>query len=133
MHTQKTQSGYVLLLSMILISIVGVVIGTTLLLIGVNSTKRSILQEESSIARVLADACAEYALDQLRQNYSYAGNESLNFTTGNCDILPVLQNGLVRTLQTRGMVDTASRQVAVEITGNSPQLTLGSWQEVADF
>ena len=128
------QRGYVLLISVLLTAVVGTAIAATLPLLGASSAQMGIAAEQSAKARALADACAEYALNELRQSAGYGGSETLILGQGSCTVLSVLGNGNQnRTVQTTGTVGNATRRVEVVVANINPQLTLDSWQEVWEF
>ena len=127
-------SGYAVLISVLLITAVGGAIAVSLLLIGVGSSRTSFAFQQSIQARGLADACAEEALQRLRESVWYGGGETLVLNTGICEIQAIAGTGNAnRTIQTTGSVGTIKRKVKVVITTIHPAPVVSSWQEVASF
>lgn len=130
----KKENGYVTLLAVLIVGVIGVSIGVSLVLVGIGVSQTGFALEQSKEARALADACAEKALNALRLDPDYGGNEIFTLGNGNCSILPVISAGRnKRTIQTVGAVGTIVRKVKVEVGQMSPQIGLNSWQEVSDF
>ena len=132
--SKKKKSGYVVLMTILLLSAIGMAISLFLLSSGVNNAKIIIAKEQGMIARHLADACGEKALDNLRKNINYSGNESISFTEGSCFIRTVLGTGNSnRTIQTTGTKNDIIRKEEIKINTVSPQINITSWKEVSDF
>src|SRR5437868_4449058 len=83
------RGGYILLITILIVGAIATAIVTTLLFLGASSTTVSIAVQQSSQAIGNAQACADYALLQLRTNPQFEGNLSLNFDNGTCDILSI--------------------------------------------
>lgn len=134
MKVFRKKNAFISLISVLVISIAGTAIALTLLWLSTGSTKSRIAITGSSQAGELANLCAEVALNNLKRNINYSGNETISVTEGSCQILSVLGSGNNnRTIQTSGTVGTYIRKVEVQIQEVSPQIQLTSWQEVADF
>jgi len=132
--SSQRQKGYILLLSLLVVGAIGISISIGILLVGVGSSQNGIVIEQGLQARMLSHTCAEYALDELRKDDSYSGNETLSFTEGDCEVRPVLGTGNTnRTVQTIGTTGQANGRVEVEISVVSPEVTISSWKEVGSF
>ena len=128
------RSGFITLVSVLVVGAVGLSIAVSLLLLGLGSSRTSFALQESNEAKALANACAEEALQKLRESVYYAGNETKTFTLGSCQIQAVSGTGnLSRTLQTVGIVRQTQRKVKVIVSRVHPIPGITSWQEVADF
>lgn len=133
MNYKKKKKAYVSLVAIIIITFSGIAIVGTLIWLSVSATKTNVSNRESLQARSLADLCAEKALNELKKDNNYAGSETDVYTYGECEILAVQASGLERTVQVEGRASTVVRRVEIEITSITPVITVGSWQEVADF
>lgn len=132
--SHPNQKGYVILISVLVVSIVGLAIAASVITLGIGSSQTALSSQQSFQARALADACAEHALNELRQSTGYSGSETLSFGSGSCDILAISGSGNTnRTIQASGTVDTLVRKVVVTVAEVQPQLIVSQWQEVADF
>ncbi|MDP3724309.1 MAG: hypothetical protein Q8R11_01605 [bacterium] len=123
-----------MLLSVLLITAVAGAIAVSLLLLGVGSSRTSFAFQQSIQARGLADACAEEALQRLRESVWFSGGETLTLTSGTCEIQAIAGTGNSnRTIQTVGSVGTIKRKVKVIVTTVHPTPVISSWQEVGSF
>ena len=127
----RRAKGYVSLLSMLIATVIGLGIATSLLLLGINSAKGSITLIQSNQAKGLANACLEHALLSLNNSSAYAGNETINFPLGSCQVAVVVNGGgQVRTIQTTGTVGTVVRKVQAQTSQLTPTVVITSWQEI---
>ena len=130
------QQGYVVLLSVVLLGAIGLTVAISLILLGLGGSRTGFSEQQSLEARALADSCAETALDSLRQDSGFAGNQTLTIGNGNCTINAVQFDGTVYTIQSFGVVGNVTRRLLVSAqrqTDPSVHMELISWQEVADF
>lgn len=130
--TASEEKGYIALLSTLFLVTIGGVVAGSLILLGLGFSKSSFALEQSNQAKALANACAEEALLKLKQDLSYAGNETITLASGSCQIQDVKGTGPNRIIKTTGTVGTIIRKVEVKVK-ISPSFTLTSWLEVADF
>lgn len=134
MITHSTRSGYILLITILVIGAVASAILSSLMILGIsaNQVSLSVLQANQSLAN--AQACAEYGLMKLRQSPSYAGNEFITIGTDQCEILTVGGIGNNnRVICAEGKVGDSVRRLEVVINQVLPQTKIYSWQEVAVF
>lgn len=125
------QKGFVSLLFILVISAIGISISTSLILLGINSTRTSLSQIQSAQARGLSNACMEEALQKLRESIYYSGNETLTLTTGNCQIQTITGTGNTnRTIVTTSTVGSSIRKVQTVVATINPAITISSWQEI---
>jgi len=68
------KKGYVVLLSILIVGAVGMAVTVSLLLLGLGSSRTSFAYEQSGYAKSLASACAEEALQQVRDSTSFTGS-----------------------------------------------------------
>lgn len=125
--------GYITLVSVLVVGAVGVAIATSLILLGLGSTRSSFANEQSEQAKALANACAEEGLQQIHDAASYTGTGNLTFGQGTCTYTVTSQGGQNRTIAASGSVGTIIRKVNVIINTISPAIQVVSWGEVADF
>lgn len=128
----KRRSGYVLLLSVLILSAVGTAIATSLILLGMASARTSFALARSAQARSLAYACAEEALQQLRLSSSYAGSGNLSIGPGSCTYSVTDAGSGNRNVTAVGTVGSVVRRMATSVTAYNPYLTLPNWQETAN-
>jgi len=122
--------GYITLMSVLIVGAVGTAIATSMLLLGLDSSRTSFAIEQSNQAKALANACAEEALQQIHDSISYIGNSNIPLGLGTCTYDITSQGGENRTITTEGQVGTITRKVEVVINGFQPSIQIISWQEV---
>lgn len=129
----KKSGGYVTLLSVLVLGAVGVAIAVSLLLLGLGSSRTSFALEQSNQAKALANACAEEALQQIRDATPFTGTGNLALGQGTCSYTVTSQGAQNRTIIASGTIGTIVRKVKIIINNISPVIQVISWQEVADF
>ncbi|HUQ30264.1 MAG TPA: hypothetical protein VM103_01965 [Candidatus Paceibacterota bacterium] len=124
--------GYITLMSVLVLGAIGVAIATSLLLMGIDSSRASFIEVQSGQAKGLADACAEEGLEQVRLASGYTGTGGLTLGQGTCVYTVTSQGGQNRIITASGTVGTIIRKVKIILTSITPLLTISSWQEVAE-
>lgn len=128
------RSGFILLITILIIGAIASAILSSLLLLGISANQVSLSVQQSQQALATAQACAEYALLQLRESPSYAGNEFLALGNDRCEVLPVGGIGNNnRAVCTEGTSGDAIRRLEIAVSQVLPQTKVYSWQEVAVF
>jgi hypothetical protein len=123
-------SGYVTLISLLVVGAVGVAIALSVILLGIGSSRTAFAIEQSDTAQGFANACAEEGLQQIRDAIAFTGSGNLTFSRGTCTYTVASQGGQNRTVITSGTVGTVVRRVSISITHITPVITISSWQEV---
>ncbi len=126
----NNNDGYILLISVLVVGAIGVAISTSLLLLGLGSSRTSHAYQQSNQAKALANACAEEGLEQIRNSTPFTGSGNLSFSTGLCTYTVTSQGGQNRTITASGTVSTVTRKISVIINSINPTITAVSWQEV---
>lgn len=132
-NSRSRNGGYVTLLSVLVVGAVGVTIATSLLLLGLGASRSSFAVEQSDQAKALANACAEEAMQQIRDSMPFTGSNDLSLGQGDCSYTVTSQGGQDRTVTATGEVGTVVRKVKIIIDQINPTIQVVSWQEVADF
>ncbi|MBN2016050.1 hypothetical protein JW766_04425 [Candidatus Dojkabacteria bacterium] len=128
----KKNKGFIALISVLVVGIVGLVVSIALLLLGLGASRTSFALEQSLQSRALANTCAEEALERIRRLPTYTGSGNLTFDYGSCAYTITDLGGSNREIQATGTVDSIVRKVKVNINQVSP-VNVTSWQEIADF
>lgn len=129
----NNRSGYITLISVLIVGAVGVAITLSIILLGVGSSRSSYAVEQSYQAKALANACAEEALQQIRDSLPFTGSGNLTLGQGACTYMVTNQGGQNRAIIASGTVGTIVRKVKIIIDKINPTIQVVSWQEVADF
>lgn len=124
--------GFITLVSVLVVSAVGLSIALSLLLLGLGSSRTSFALTQSIQARGLANACAEESLRKVKNSLSFSGTSTLFFSAGTCDYTVTNTGGQTRTITTSGTVGTIIRKVSILISQITPFIVVASWQEVAN-
>lgn len=124
------RSGFVTLLTTLFLVAIGGVVATSVLLLGLGASRTSFAQEQSAQARALANACAEEALQQIRDSTPFTGTGSLTLGQGTCSYTVTSGGGQNRTVTSSGTVGTIVRKVSISIDKINPKINVTSWQEV---
>ncbi len=130
---KRIKGGYVALISVIIICAVLLMVVITTAYIGMTQGIDSLIYSNSISAENLASACAEDALMNLKNNQNYAGNQTLDLSTGQCQILAITSLNNVKTVETSSSVNSATKKIKITVSQINPTMTVSSWQEVADF
>jgi len=133
-YNNKTiNNGYITLISVLIIGAVGLAVAISLLLLGLSSSKTSFAFEQSAQARALANACAEEALEQIKNLPSFEGEGNLSLGQGDCTYLVTTSGEQDRTITVMGTVGIIVRKAKIILDTVTPQISISSWKEVADF
>lgn len=130
----RSHDGYILLMTILIIGTVATAIVASLLFLGSTSSDISLAVQQSTEAMALAQGCAEYALQTLRENPAYLGDQTVSLGSGQCEILPVGGTGNTnRLLCAEGRVGQNYRRLEIIVQEVLPQTKIYSWQEVSVF
>jgi len=121
--------GFSTLLIVILLG--GVALGLTLSLStsSVWSIRGSVDAKVSNQAKSLVNACAEIALETLRENNGYTGTDSVLIGSNTCTYTVTNTGGSTRTITASGVVEDITRRVTITTNTFNP-LVVSSWLEV---
>lgn len=119
-------------MAVLIATVVGVALTTTMLTTSVSSTQTTIIEEYSYHARTLTDACVEAGLEQLRVDTNYTGTGLLSIGAGSCEYA-VEGSGGSTIVYATGTVDRVVRRVRVELDDLTPAPVVDSWEEVTTF
>ena len=133
MSDVRCSSGFITLISVLVVGAVGVAVAVSLILLGLGSSRTSFAVEQSNQAKGLANACAEEALQQIRDSTPFTGSGSLTLGQGTCSYTVTNQGGQNRTITSSGTVGSIMRKVKIIIDKINPTIQVVSWQEAPDF
>jgi len=127
------ENGFITLLSIIMVSAVGLSVILAISSAGINSIKTSRDLYKSNQAKALANACAEIALQNIRDDISYNGSGNLNIGGNNCSYAVFNQGGENRIIQAESSVSDSVSKIKILIDQINPKINTFLWQEVGDF
>ena len=82
--SSNRSKGYITLVSILIIGAVGFSISISLISSGLGNSRTSFALEQSAKAKGLADACAEFALKDIRQLASFIGTKTIHIGDNSC-------------------------------------------------
>jgi hypothetical protein len=122
-------NGFSTLLIVILIGSVALTLALTLSTSSVWSIKSSTDTKNGNITKAMANACAEVALEMLREDNNYIGSGSTTIDSNVCDYTVTNTGGTTRLIVISSVVNGITRRLNIE-TGSFNPLVISSWQEV---
>ena len=128
---QMSQSGYIALISSIIISILVLGIALAISSTGYFSRFDILKNEFKERSSALAEACVDTALLKLAKNQSYNGNENINVGNDQCSILIIETASGQKIIKTKAIFQNAVTNL--KITVNNTNLSVIYWEEVAKF
>lgn len=93
------------------------------------SIQDSLVLKRAVIARSISNACAEVALETMRQNSSYVGSNSISLNGHDCDYTVSNLGGNNRNILVTTLVDNVENKIEIE-TDNFNPLNIVTWQEI---
>ena len=128
------KNGYVALISVIIINAVLLMIVITSAYIGITQGLNSLLYNNHLKSEGLASACGEQALMNLKDDPDYAGNETINLGSDQCQILPIVNlGGQARIIQVSSSIGGATKKNRISVGKINPTINVTSWQVVVEF
>ena len=129
----EMNKGYIALISVILISAIGVAIMLSVIASGITAAKTDFSIQQGGGVRSITSSCAEEALQKIAETGTTSSNSSLAIASGTCTYLITSTNGQNITISATGNIGTITSKIKVIIATTTPAITLSSWEEVADF
>lgn len=132
MVAAREQSGYVALIAVLVMSAATTIIALLLLVTGLDAQRYTLVEQQAAQARNLATACAEEALQQMHDNTSLTGTNSLSLGQGTCSYTITSTGSSTRIIDVSGTVKGVVKKLKIYVTITSSSISVTSWQEVAD-
>lgn len=130
---QLNKNGFVTLFSLIILMVISVSVFTSILLVNIDSLNSVEATRQGIVARSLANSCMEIAINELKDDQAYTGNETFTFTNGTCQIISISGSGNTnRTIRVSGSADGYVRKVEALVLEINPATSISYWQEI-DF
>ncbi|MFH1142358.1 MAG: hypothetical protein ABIH67_02805 [Candidatus Uhrbacteria bacterium] len=125
--------GYILLLATLVVGALALSIAVSVVLLSTDAQRTSFTIVQSKQASALADACAEQALEAIREDDTFTGTDGLTLGEGTCTFTVTNLGGEARNIEASGTVGTTIRKVEVSIDQIYDTINIASWQEVDNF
>lgn len=135
MMLRSARRGYAFLVTVLVIGTIAASAVVTLLLLGTSVLRATLSLENAAQAESGAMSCAERALQSLRNDLSYSGNETITLADGTtCRVLPLEGSGNSdRTICTEATAGSVIRRLEVTVDTVVPSTKVGGFLEVSDF
>lgn len=130
MKKHRYTKGYVTLLSVIVVAALSAAVTIGFLSRGVTASKNTVTVESAVRARILADVCAELALEKIRIVSTETNPGSSSTADGTCSYTITNLGGNRRSVVSIGISNAGQKKVDVEIDGIFPYITILSWNEI---
>jgi hypothetical protein len=128
---RKNESGYVALMSVLIVGAAATAIALTLLTSGSDTQRAMLVEQQSKQAHSLAVACAQEALQQVHDNSGFTStNTLLTLGQGSCTYTVVVTAPTIRSILTKATVGNVVRSVQVYATLSTSNISITSWQDV---
>lgn len=132
MALNHPNTGYITLISLLVTGAIGTALAVSLLLLGIGTSRTSFAMTLSNQAKALANACAEAALQRIKDSITFSGTDTLSMGGGACTYTVADLGGESRLVTVRGEIGGVIRKVTISLDRIRPQINITSWQETAD-
>ena len=130
MQHLSSRSGFLTLISLLIVGAIGVVTAVTLLVLGLSSAQTSLVVEQSAQARRIVNTCAERALLNIKQSNQFQGGEIFVIDSGSCEYQVTNAGGENRVITATGTLQNVVRKLRVVVNQLAPRVNILSWEEV---
>lgn len=128
------KKGFISLITVIILVFTTVIVVSSVLLISTDSFNNNEILFKQFQSRQFADTCVEYAIENLKNDQNYIGNETITFSNGNCQILTITGVGNInRTIQAIGNFEDAFTRIEVNLVEVIPLTDINYWRYVQQF
>ncbi len=124
----KNKKGFSTLLVVILLGSVAMTLALTLTTSSVWSIRASIDTRNSNKAKGLVNACAEVALEKIRESNNFVGTNSVTLSGNVCNYTVADTGGSTRSITVSGIVNGITRNLNITTSSFNP-LIISSWEE----
>lgn len=130
----ENKKAYIALISILIVGAVALNIAVSSAILSVGQGRNGLLAQNLTEAKGLANACAEKALMDLKDNVDYVGNETVSLGSGQCQI-ETIENlgGETRLVKVTGRANQITKKIKININQINPTVTITSWLEVDNF
>lgn len=131
MVRRHTQSGYIALLTVLIVGAIATTTATILLVTSADSQRSALVTQQSKQARALVVACGEEALQTIHDNTAYTGTDALSLGIGNCSYTVTSTGVNTRSVAVTATVGNISRKALINATIEVSNISITSWQETS--
>lgn len=134
MKVVRARSGYVFLISVLVIGAIAAATTISLLLLAGAAQRSAAATQQAVQASENARSCAERTIRALRANLAEAGESIISLQQGSCSIQAIGGSGNgPRTVCVQGRSGDAVRRLEVQVEKLFPAVIISQWREVTAF
>ncbi|MDO8424635.1 MAG: hypothetical protein Q7S70_01700 [bacterium] len=126
-------NGYIALISILIISAVLLITAVGSSLLSISEANIGLKKSQGSEVFYSATACAEEALQKIRESPSFSGSGNLAVGEGNCGYAVENLGDQNRLVTASGTIQNATGKIKIAIDQVLPNIHITSWQQSADF
>jgi hypothetical protein len=128
--SNNEKKGAITIVTVLLLAGILSIVSIQVLLLGNDVLFADKTLQDSIRAKSASIACAEIALNNLKIDNSYTGNETIVLTDSECTIGSISGTGNTdRILRTSGTSNNVSRKIEIDIAVLNPTTDLNYWNE----
>ena len=128
------RGGYIFLISVLTIGSIAAATAVSMILLGLASQQNSAALVESTQAEQYAQTCIERALQSLRSDPHYIGEQTFTFSRGTCRLYSIGgADNEARTICAEGVTGVSTRRMEVKVAKLLPSTLIDTWREVLAF
>lgn len=132
--TLPSPRGYVALISVIMLSAIGLVITVSLLTSNILLSKTALVSQRKNEARLAATSCAEEALQNILDTGIDIGTGTVSLVGSSTCIYTIASTSSAdRVVFATGYSGDATSKILIYLASSTPKIKLSSWKEVSDF
>jgi hypothetical protein len=120
------------LMTIIIMTGVAVMLITGVTMASITFSRQGVESSSSKLASEAADGCIEEGLEQIALLSTYTGTGALTFPNGSCSYTVTNTGGSNRTVSASSTVVTNTRRVLVNLVIIGTDISIVSWQNVAN-
>ena len=132
-YNLQPERGIVALITVMIVSAIGLTLVIAFVITATGRTKTAIVQENHAYALAYSTACAEEALQEIRDSTPFTGTGSLSLAQGACSYNVTSGGGQDRTIQASSTISSTVSRLEITIDTINPSINVTSWQEVSSF
>lgn len=122
------ENGYVLLLSVLVLTGMGVLVAVGTLTMGIFSSSNSYDLILSNKSKSVVNGCVEDVLYLISGNNAFTGSGTASYVDGDCNYT-VVNFGSGKSIEAEVVVGDVYRKVVIEVDQLTPSINVSSWQE----
>ncbi len=127
------KKAYITIVTVITISAVSIAVVISLIFSSVGAAKIGLSLNNLSQSEVAAEACAEEALERIRNDKNYNSSFNLSLSNANCSASVLKNSDSHFIIRSTGLSGESLSRLLVETSQTEPKIILNKWQKVANF